>query len=168
MINSCCTAADLQNIKGSNFWSITPFWCADSSFWWNIIRLQWAPLNLHPPQQCRCLGKGLPLDTKKQISSNEEIKLEYANLQVHIVSYNVAYYAWAQVLPRFVAQSRPFRAQSRWTTSGREGDKWTTMAFLLCTNVRPAAEGVIHDLLRCIVNLLLTQRKSTSLSGLGR
>lgn len=40
------------------------------------------------------LGKGLPLDTKKQIaailhSPDEEIKLEYANVQVHInVNYD--------------------------------------------------------------------------------
>ena len=50
-----------------------------------------------PPSTVRVydsLGKGLPLDTKKQIaailhSPDEEIKLEYANVQVHInVNYD--------------------------------------------------------------------------------
>ena len=54
-------------------------WGADPPILGEITGLQWAPSGLHPPQ----------LDTKKQIAAilhppEEEIKLEYANVQVNI------------------------------------------------------------------------------------
>ena len=57
---------------------------------------------------------------------------------------NLTYYTWAQVFPRFLAQSRPFHIQYCRTTPGRESKKLMTMAFLLCTNV-----VAVHTLTCC-------------------